>query len=95
MFTDPPLAVIGRIDAPTQVTGKADYSDQGRARIEARAMGLVHLYADPDDGRLRGAILLCPAADHLAHLIAWAIESGLTASALLELPFIIPCLRRG
>lgn len=95
MFTDPPLAIIGRIDAATQVTGKADYSEQGRARIEARAMGLVHLYADPDDGRLRGAIVLCPAADHLGHLIAWSIEGGLTAGALLKLPFYHPVLEEG
>lgn len=94
-FTDPPLAVIGRTDPMDLVVGEADYTDQGRAKVEACAQGLAHLHADPGDGRLVGAVLLCPGADHLGHLLAWSIESGLTASALLERPFYHPTFEEG
>ncbi|WP_206240029.1 dihydrolipoyl dehydrogenase [Novosphingobium terrae] len=95
MFTDPALATVGQVQGEDLVVGTADYSDQGRARIEAKAVGLAHLHADPADGRLLGAILLCPGAEHLAHLLAWSIESGMTASALLERPFYHPTLEEG
>jgi len=65
----------------------ADYGDQGRVRIEAKAVGLAHLRAEPAGRRLLGPILLCPGAEHLAHLLTSSIKSGLTASALLKRPF--------
>ena len=95
MFTDPPVATIGRTDADGLVTGQADYTDQGRARVQGMAQGLAHLHADPGDGRLLGAVLFCPAADHLGHLIAWAIEDGRTARELLQRPFYHPTLEEG
>lgn len=95
MFTDPPLAVIGRTDTARLITGESDYRDQGRARIEAQNEGLARLHADPGDGRLVGATLLCPGADHLGHLLAWAIEAEQTAHMLLERPFYHPTLEEG
>lgn len=95
MFTDPALATVGQVSGDDLVVGTADYGDQGRARIEAKAVGLAHLHADPADGRLLGALLLCPGAEHLAHLLAWSIESGMTASALLKRPFYHPTLEEG
>jgi dihydrolipoamide dehydrogenase len=95
MFTDPALATVGQVQGEDMIVGTADYSDQGRARIEAKAVGLAHLHADRADGKLLGAILLCPGAEHLAHLLAWSIESGLTASGLLERPFYHPTLEEG
>ena len=71
MFTDPPLAVLGEPADDDAVIGEASYADQGRAKIEARAAGLVRLYAAPADGRLTGATLAAPGMDHIAHLIAW------------------------
>lgn len=95
MFTDPPLAMIGRLDGDRLVTGEADYRDQGRARIEDRAEGLVRLHADAGDGRLLGAELFCPSADHLGHLLAWSIEAEQTTEALLDRPFYHPTLEEG
>ncbi|TVV73334.1 dihydrolipoyl dehydrogenase [Sphingomonas solaris] len=95
MFTDPPLAIVGRKAADDLVTGTADYRDQGRARVEARADGMAQLRAAPGDGRLLGATLLCPGADHLGHLLAWSIESGATAGDLLARPFYHPTLEEG
>lgn len=94
MFTDPPVAVLGKREEDG-VTGCASYADQGRAKVEARNAGLVHLYAARHDGRLTGATMVGPGMDHIAHLMAWAIERGETATSLLELPFYHPTLEEG
>jgi dihydrolipoamide dehydrogenase len=95
MFTDPPLAVLGRPSAEGDIIGSASYADQGRAKVEARNAGLVRLYADREDGRLVGAAMLGPAMDHMAHLLAWAMERGETASGLLDMPFYHPTFEEG
>jgi len=95
MFTDPPLATIGRQSGTGLIRGQSDYDDQGRAKIEARAQGTVRIYANRDKATLLGALLFCPGADHLGHLLAWAIESGLGASTLLDRPFYHPTLEEG
>ncbi len=93
-FTDPPLASIGGAPQEGTICGRTDYSDQGRARVEARAEGILSIYADLQ-GRLIGADLCCPGAEHLSHLLAWGIQSGATASALLAMPFYHPTLEEG
>jgi dihydrolipoamide dehydrogenase len=98
MFTDPPMAVIGHISKPNEkghVLGCASYQDQGRARVFERNAGLIHLYADQISGRLTGATMVGPGIEHSAHLIAWAIQKGLTASEVLDLPFYHPTYEEG
>ncbi len=87
-FTHPNVAVIGRIaqnDDADIVIGTASYDDQGRAKVEACNAGLVRFYADRRDGGLTGATMAGPAVEHSAHLIAWAIQSGWTATEVLVL----------
>ncbi len=97
-FTHPNVAVIGKIakddDADT-VIGTASYDDQGRAKVEACNAGLVRFYADRRDGRLTGATMAGPAVEHSAHLIAWAIQSGWTATEVLDLPIYHPTFEEG
>jgi len=95
MFTDPPLALIGRRAGGELVCGQADYRDQGRARVEARARGLVKIYADRRSAQLEGAALFCPGADHLGHLLAWQINSHARANEVLAQPFYHPTLEEG
>lgn len=95
IFTDPPVASIGESEGDGAVTGTADYSDQGRARVEARNQGALTLYAAAPEGRLIGADLVAPAGDHLAHIITWAIQNGVTASRLLEMPYYHPTIEEG
>jgi dihydrolipoamide dehydrogenase len=95
MFTDPPLALVGRHGGHGLATGETDYGDQGRAKVEAKAEGLARLFADAADGRTVGAILFCPGADHLGHLLAWSIETGATAADLLQRPFYHPTFEEG
>lgn len=96
MFTDPPLAVLGKTEAGRDVVcGCASFSDQGRAKITRRNAGRVQIYADAEDGRIVGAILACPGGEHLAHLMAWAIERRQTATDLLALPIYHPTYEEG
>ncbi|WP_152044588.1 dihydrolipoyl dehydrogenase [Aureimonas psammosilenae] len=97
-FTDPPVAVIGTVpdaDNKTVVTGKASYADQGRAKVMARNAGLVHFYATRDGGRIIGASMAAPAVEHMAHLVAFAVQEGKTAAELLDMPFYHPTFEEG
>ncbi len=96
MFTDPPLAVVGTAaDQTDAIVGAASYTDQGRAKVFARNAGLVRIYADRSEGRLIGAAMAAPGAEHTAHLMAWAIESRQSARDLLAMPFYHPTLEEG
>ncbi|TYC89697.1 dihydrolipoyl dehydrogenase [Novosphingobium sp. BW1] len=95
IFTQPTVATIGAPEDKSAVTGTADFSDQGRARVEGRNAGLLTLYAEAPYGRLIGADMVAPAGEHLAHMLAWAIQEGRTASELLSLPFYHPTIEEG
>lgn len=93
-FTDPPIAAIGLPADECALNAHGDYSDQGRARVEVRAEGMLRLGADRN-GRLVGADLGVPGGDHMAHLLTWAIMAEKTASDLLSMPFYHPTLEEG
>ena len=46
----------------------------GRALIMGSNRGLLRVYAERNSGKLLGASMVAPRGEHLAHLIAWAIE---------------------
>ena len=94
-FTEPVLATIGKAEEEGAVTGSADFSDQGRARVDGRNRGILTLYAAAPDGRLIGADLIAPSGEHLAHMLAWAVQGGLTATQLLNMPFYHPTVEEG
>lgn len=99
VFSDPAIAVVGRrhagLDPQATVIGEANFENQGRARIAQRNRGLVRIYAGRGDGRLLGAEMCVPAAEHMAHLLALAIGQGLTAADLLRMPIYHPVLEEG
>jgi dihydrolipoamide dehydrogenase len=95
MFTDPSVAVIGDTTAEGAIAGCSSYADQGRARMMGTNRGLARLLADPAEGRIIGATIAAPAGEHLGHLLAWAIEEGLTATKLLDLPIYHPTYEEG
>ncbi|MPN23139.1 hypothetical protein SDC9_170526 [bioreactor metagenome] len=53
---------------------------------------LVRLYVDRGNGRLLGAGLLATRGEHLAHLLAWAIQRGETVESLLTMPYYHPSI---
>ncbi len=99
VFSDPQIAIVGTRHAELQpgrcVTGIVSFEDQGRSRVMLRNRGLLHVYADAATGRLLGAEMIGPDAEHLAHLLAWAIQSGLTVREALERPFYHPVVEEG
>jgi dihydrolipoamide dehydrogenase len=99
VFTDPQVAFVGRrydsLDLATCSIGQVDFGDQGRARVMAKNHGLLRVYGSPATGALLGAELVAPAGEHLAHLLAWAIQSELTVEEALRRPFYHPVVEEG
>lgn len=99
VFSEPQLATVGRrfadLDPDEVVTGEVSFEDQGRSRVMLRNRGLLHLYADRTHGQVLGAELIGPDAEHLAHLLAWGIQSGLTVAGMLQMPFYHPVVEEG
>ena len=60
-----------------------------------RNRGLLHVYADVATGRIRGAEMIGPDAEHLAHLLAWAVQSEMSVERALEMPFYHPVVEEG
>lgn len=99
VFCDPEVASVGRraedLDPETILIGEVDFAAQGRARIMQENRGLLRVYAAQSDGRVLGAEMAMPAAEHVAHLLALAIGQGLTVHDLLRMPFYHPTLEEG
>lgn len=96
-FSSPDIAIAGLSHRELThqgiafVTGKASWEKLGRARmILGKAAGIGRIYADKKDGRLLGAELMAPAAEHMAHLLSWAVGAGLTAADALAMPIYHP-----
>ena len=99
VFTDPQIGIVGggfhRLKPGSFVTGQVSFEDQGRSRILQKNKGLLNVYADPATGRFLGAEMLAPAAEHLAHLLAWALQSKMTIKQTLGMPFYHPVIEEG
>jgi len=99
VFADPDIASVGKRHAELKegefVVGEVDFANQGRARMGQRNRGLLRLYADKQSGRLLGAEMCAPSAEHLAHLLALAIGQKLTVLDLLRMPFYHPVIEEG
>ncbi|MDQ6619549.1 MAG: dihydrolipoyl dehydrogenase [Pseudomonadota bacterium] len=99
VFSDPQLAIAGArfadLEAGTFVTGQVSFEDQGRSRVMLRNRGLLHVYADMMSGRLLGAEMIGPDAEHIGHLLAWAIQAQFTLTKVLEMPFYHPVIEEG
>lgn len=63
-----------------------------RALIMGSNRGLLRIYAERAGGKLLGACMVAPRGEHLAHLLAWAIERGLTAVDMLRVPYYHPAM---
>jgi dihydrolipoamide dehydrogenase len=99
VFSDPQIGVVGgghrAIREIAHVTGVVSFEDQGRARVMLRNKGLLHVYAEIGTGRFLGAEILGPEAEHIAHLLAWALQMKLTIVQMLAMPFYHPVLEEG
>jgi len=99
VFSDPQLAVAGTrygdLAPGTFVRGEVSFEDQGRSRVMQRNVGRLHVYADIATGRLLGAEMIGPDAEHIAHLLAWVIQAQFTVAQVLAMPFYHPVVEEG
>lgn len=98
-FCTPQVASVGKsaseLDLDDCLVGNVDFTSQGRARVMQKNDGLLRIYASREDGRLLGAEMAAPAAEHFAHLLVLAIDQNLTVHDLLRMPIYHPTLEEG
>jgi dihydrolipoamide dehydrogenase len=75
--------------------GEVSFADQGRSRVMGRNQGALQVYAERGSGRLLGAEMLGPAAEHMGHLLAWSVQRGDTVQQMLDSPFYHPVVEEG
>lgn len=99
VFTEPNAARVGQSYATLEteqfVVGEADFSQQARALMAGRNAGCLRVYVSAPDARLLGAEMAVPEGEHLAHLLAWVIQQGLSVDDVLQLPFYHPVVEEG
>ena len=99
VFCEPQVVAVGasydELDKQMTVTGEVCFERQGRSRVMRQNRGLLHVYADAQTGKLRGAQGCGPAMEHLGHLLAWALQLELTLDETLRLPFYHPVVEEG
>lgn len=100
VFTDPNIAVVGAPWSDLEgrdevVIGERDFATQSRAMVMDKNAGLLRLYGDRRTGLLLGAEMVAPRGEHLAHLLAWAVQQHMTVFDLLRMPFYHPVIEEG
>jgi dihydrolipoamide dehydrogenase len=100
-FTDPQIMLAGRShrelshDGASFETGEVSFDDQGRSRVMRKNRGALRVYAEHGSGKVLGAEMLGPAAEHLGHLLAWSIQRGDTVQQMLDSPYYHPVIEEG
>lgn len=101
VFSDPQIMMVGQSYAELQkqgvdfVVGEVNWRSQGRSRVMLVNRGLLRVYGEKGTGRFLGAEMVGPRAEHIGHLLAWAHQSHLTVSEMLERPFYHPVVEEG
>ncbi|WP_227421633.1 dihydrolipoyl dehydrogenase [Pacificispira spongiicola] len=94
VFSDPNIATVGPVAdivaSPDTVVGTAAMTANGRATVLGQTGGVLRVYGRKTDGRLLGASLIGVHAEHLGHLMAWAVQAGTTVYDTLSMPFYHP-----
>ena len=102
VFTEPQIANIGL--SPREVeakykdqyaVGQVNFEGQGRSRVMLKNQGMLKVYGEQGTGLLLGAEMFGPAAEHIGHLLSWAIQQRQTVAQILEMPFYHPVIEEG
>jgi len=102
VFTEPQVMAVGSTAEQLErqygdrfATGEVSFEDQGRSRVMLRNKGILKVYAERGSERFLGAEMFGPAAEHIGHLLAWAVQQGLTVGQMLDMPFYHPVIEEG
>jgi len=60
-----------------------------------RNRGHLRVYASAETGRFLGAEMIGPDAEHIGHLLAWALQANMTIAQMLDMPFYHPVVEEG
>ncbi len=104
VFSDPQIAMVG--ETKTEIenrygkcgcyeTGTVSFENQGRSRVMLKNKGILNVYGENGTGILLGAEMIAPEAEHLAHLLSWAIQKKMTVKEILDMPFYHPVIEEG
>jgi len=98
-FCRPNMAVVGRSFASLKgedfAIGEVKFDGQGRSLVMEENSGHLRVYGQRGTGLLLGAEMVAPAGEHLAHLLSWVIQKGMTVVEVLQLPFYHPVVEEG
>ena len=93
-FTQPDIVSVGErldaLDANSILIGSASTEANGRSRILTQERGVLRIYADKESGLLLGAAMVGPRGEHVAQMLAVAMEQGMTVHQLLQAPYYHP-----
>lgn len=92
VFTEPNIARVGDLAIDDSVVSVSQPIVNGRAKVKKQSAGGIVLHADKSNGKLLGAELVSTEAEHMAHLLAWAIEQNCTVADLEKMPVYHPVL---
>ncbi len=98
VFTEPPLASIGRSEAQLQEAGTAyvsaeyPFDDHGKSILMEAKRGYVKVIAEPTKGRILGAEIVGPQAGELIHCFSGPLAMKATVFDLLKAPWYHPTL---
>ena len=102
VFTDPQVASVGlNLKQLAQrhkgrfAVGLVSFENQGRSRVMLRNQGLLKVYGELGSGLFLGAEMFGPSAEHMAHLLAWAVQQRMTVESMLDMPFYHPVIEEG
>ncbi len=99
VFGDPDIAVVGRrfsdLAEGEAIIGEANFARQGRALAAGTNHGILRVYAERASGLLLGAEICAPEGEHMAHLLALAVQQRLSVQDLLRMPFYHPVVEEG
>lgn len=96
-FTDPDIGFFGVSyrDLDLDETVVSDFyleKNNGRAIVMAEDHGVICLFGDKKTRKLIGGEIVMPHAEHITHLLAWAIEQQMTVLDLIKMPFYHPVI---
>lgn len=102
VFSDPQIAAVGLSVQEVEsrgsdcfAVGEVSFENQGRSRVMGQNKGLLRVYAEQGSGLFLGAEMIGPRAEHIAHLLSWALQQRLTVSQMLEMPYYHPVVEEG
>ena len=95
-FCDPNIATVGaqlnELDESKIAIAEMQFGPVGRALIIGKNRGVLRVYVNKADGLVLGAAMACVKGEHLAHLLAWSIQQGMTVFDMLKMPFYHPVI---